>query len=88
MTTETKSQTENHDTLHIPSREEFHKHYGGEITWKDFENDYDPTTDDNEFEESSIAKRIVKDHWDEYYWILKKNDRLKTIARYKKENDI
>ena len=91
MTTETQTQSENHDTLRIPSREEFHKHYWGVIRWDDFRTDYNPTTEENEFKESIIAKRIAKDYWDEYYWILKKkkNDELKKQEHIiKKENDI
>ena len=31
MTAETQTKLKNHDTLRIPSREEFHRHYGGNI---------------------------------------------------------
>lgn len=31
MTAETQTKPKNHDTLRIPSREEFHRYYGGNI---------------------------------------------------------
>lgn len=31
MTAETQTYSKNHDTLRIPSREEFHRHYGGNV---------------------------------------------------------
>ena len=43
MTNETETvNSQNHNTLHIPSREEFHKRYGGEIRGYDFCTDYYP----------------------------------------------
>lgn len=43
MTNETKTvNSQNHSTLHIPSREEFHRRYGGEIRGYDFCTDYYP----------------------------------------------
>lgn len=31
MTAETQTYSKNHDTLRIPSREEFHRYYGGNV---------------------------------------------------------
>lgn len=31
MTAKTQTNSKNHDTLRIPSREEFHRHYGGKL---------------------------------------------------------
>ena len=39
MTNKTET-TENHNTLHIPSREEFHQNFGGTVYESDFNTEY------------------------------------------------
>jgi hypothetical protein len=36
ITVETETRPKNHSTLRIPSREEFHRHYGGALYESDF----------------------------------------------------
>lgn len=36
MTAETQTKLKNHDTLRIPSREEFHRYYGGNVHESEF----------------------------------------------------
>lgn len=57
--TENKTDKENHNTLHIPSREEFHRHYGGRIYQSDFETEYIGKTDEDKG--SRWASRIEQD---------------------------
>ncbi|MBS4903356.1 MAG: hypothetical protein KHZ96_12950 [Coprobacillus sp.] len=59
MTEETNTQTENHDTLRIPSKEEFHRHYGGTVYLTDFDTYYHITLPD--YQGSFIARRIQSD---------------------------
>ena len=54
MKTET---TENHNTLYIPSREEFHRHYGGAVYESDFNTEYNHSSESG----SQIASRIESD---------------------------
>lgn len=60
MTNETETvNSQNHNTLHIPSREEFHKRYGGEIHGYDFCTDYCPISGGNTG--SRIADQIMRE---------------------------
>lgn len=56
--TETKTTTRNHNTLHIPTREEFHRNFGGVIYKSDFNTDYRGKDNTNG---SIIATRIESD---------------------------
>lgn len=61
MTNETETvNSQNHNTLHIPSREEFHRRYGGEIRGYDFCTDYYPISIGQD-KGSRIAEQIEKD---------------------------
>lgn len=61
MTNETETvNSQNHNTLHIPSREEFHKRYGGEIRGYDFCTDYYPISIGQD-KGSRIAEQIERD---------------------------
>lgn len=57
--TETKTTTRNHNTLHIPTREEFHRNFGGIIYQFDFNTYYRGKDNTNG---SIIAARIESDH--------------------------
>lgn len=57
--TEAKTATQNHGTLHIPTREEFHRHYGGKIYQSDFNMDCKRNSNTNG---SIIASRIESDY--------------------------
>lgn len=57
--TETKTTTQNHNDLHIPTREEFHKNFGGVIYQSDFNTDYRGKDNANG---STIAARIESDN--------------------------
>ena len=61
MTNETETvNSQNHNTLHIPSREEFHRRYGGEIRGYDFWTDYYPISIGQD-KGSRIAEQIERD---------------------------
>lgn len=69
MTNETETvNPQNHNTLHIPSREEFHRRYGGEIRGYDFCTDYYPISIGQD-KGSRIADQIMRDknHEDKLY---------------------
>lgn len=57
--TERKITTRRHNTLHIPTHEEFHKNFGGIIYQSDFNTDYRGKDNTNG---STIAARIESDH--------------------------
>lgn len=57
--TEVKTTTRNHNNLPIPSREEFHRHFGGVIYESDFNTDYRGKDNTNG---SIIATRIESDY--------------------------
>ena len=61
--TETKLQS-NHNTLHIPSREEFHKRFGGAVYNTDFNTEYNHLTSSTVG--SRYASRIESDRRKEY----------------------
>lgn len=50
--------TENHNKLHIPSREEFHRHFGGIVYGSDFNTEYNHSSACG----SEIASRIENDY--------------------------
>lgn len=50
--------TENHNTLHIPSKEEFHRHFGGYVYVSDFNTEYNHSSANG----SEIASRIESDY--------------------------
>lgn len=56
---ETKTTTWNHNNLHIPTREEFHRNFGGIIYQSDFNTDYRGKDNTNG---SIIAARIESDY--------------------------
>ena len=61
MTNETETvNSQNHSTLHIPSREEFHRRYGGEIRGYDFCTDYYPISIGQD-KGSRIAEQIEEE---------------------------
>ena len=47
--------TENHNTLHIPSREEFHQNFGGTVYESDFNTEYNYSSSTG----SKYAARIM-----------------------------
>lgn len=57
--TETKTTTRRHNTLHISTREEFHRNFGGVIYQSDFNTDYRGKDNTNG---SIIATRIESDY--------------------------
>lgn len=61
MTNETETvNSQNHNTLHIPSREEFHRRYSGEIHGYDYCTDYYPISIGQD-KGSRIADLIMRD---------------------------
>ena len=62
--TEKKTQPDNHNTLRIPSREEFHRHFGGKLYESDFCTEHPRTY--KETKGSSIASKIAEDYKQEY----------------------
>lgn len=62
-TIKTQTATQRYNNLHIPTREEFHKHFGGVIHQSDFNTDYRGTDHTNG---STIAARIESDfRWEQ-----------------------
>ena len=59
MTAETQTKLKNHDTLRIPSREEFHRYYGGNVHESEFCTCYPVTFGINNG--SVIAGKIASD---------------------------
>lgn len=59
MTAETQTKLKNHDTLRIPSREEFHRYYGGNVHESEFCTYYPISfgIDDG----SAVANKIASD---------------------------
>lgn len=78
MTNETETvNSQNHNTLHIPSREEFHRRYGGEIHGYDFCTDYCPISGVNTG--SRIADQIMRERNNEeklYQMTMANRERL------------
>lgn len=65
MTNETETvNSQNHNTLHIPSREEFHRRYGGTIYNTDFNTEYNHLASSTAG--SRYASRIESDRRKEY----------------------
>ena len=65
MTNETETvNSQNHSTLHIPSREEFHRRYGGTVYNTDFNTEYNHLTSSTAG--SRYASRIESDRRKEY----------------------
>lgn len=56
MTNKTETK-ENHNTLHIPSREEFHQNFGGTVYESDFNTEYNYSSSTG----SKYAARIMSD---------------------------
>ena len=62
--TEPDTRKRNHDILHIPTREEFHRHFGGTCYEQDFCTER-PTNYSNIDKGSTIADKIVTDmNWE------------------------
>lgn len=58
ITVETETKSKNHSTLRIPSREEFHRHYGGKLYESDFCTCYPISLE-------TIAGKIMADLYEE-----------------------
>lgn len=71
--TEPDTRKRNHDTLHIPSREEFHRYFGGTIYESDFCTNH-PSKESNIDTGSVIADKIASDvNWYLGKYIEKEN---------------
>lgn len=71
--TETKIQPEKHNTLRIPSREEFHRHYGGMLYESDFSTEHPLKY--KESNGSAIASKIDEDCRREYKLYIENKSR-------------
>lgn len=65
---ETETRSKNHSTLRIPSREEFHRHYGGKLYESDFCTYYSVSLE-------TIAGKIMVDLYEERKDIKKARER-------------
>ena len=81
MTNKTETNSENHNTLHIPSREEFHRRFGGRVYECDFNTEYNHSSSTG----SKYAARIISDYRreDKLYreQLLMKGNKYETLEK-------